>query len=231
VGVELEARGIRRRLGLHHNPDTLQNTTLILRTVGPGAATLARLEPELQAFRADAVLVTGLAGGCAPTIASGEVVVGSAVGPTSGGEWMTPDPRLLTRAMRALEGASLPYRTGRLLTVRDVVETPSAKADCWRTHAAVAVDMEGAHVLAWAARVGLPALAVRVVADGPADTLPSALARAVGPRGEVRVSTVLGWMGRPALLPAAWRIWRRSSVALDRLARFLAAFTRTPVEP
>lgn len=226
MGVEYEARAIRGRLGRSLPPGAV-----IFRTVGPGASALPRLGPDLGRLGADAVLVTGLAGGCAPDVAPGDVVVASAVGPSPQGGWLAPDPGLLRRAVRALESAPLPYHTGRLLTVCDVVATPGAKADCWREHAALAVDMESAHVLTWARRVGLPALAVRVIADGPRDALPPAVARAVGPGGAVRPSTVFGWVGRPILLGAAWQLWRRSRIGLDRLARFLAAFTRTPAEP
>ncbi len=114
---------------------------------------------------------------------------------------------------------------GRLLTVSEPMATPAAKAACWQDHGAVAVDMESAPVLRWAREAGIPALAVRAVADGPADPLPRALVTAVDARGRVRPSVLLGWAARPALVGSAWRLWRRSRVALDRLARFLSAFT------
>jgi nucleoside phosphorylase len=231
VAVEFEARALRARLGLSDPAAPRRGAALTLYTVGPGAGALPRLQARLEALEARAVLVTGLAGGCGPAVAAGDVIVGSAAGPTADGAWLGGDPRLLAQAVRALEGASLPHRVGRLLTVPEVVATPEAKARCWRTHQALAVDMESAVVLAWAARAGLPALAVRAVSDGPTESLPPALARAVGPEGGLRASHVLGWLGQPALLPAAWRLWRRSSAALDHLGRFLAAFTRTPVEP
>ena len=41
---------------------------------------------------------------------------------------------------------------------------------------------------------------------------------------------VLGWVARPDRLAGAWRLWRRSTLALDRLARFLSAFVREPFE-
>lgn len=118
------------------------------------------------------------------------------------------------------------------MTVSEVVSTPAAKAERWRTEGAVAVDMESAHALDWAARAGLPALAVRAVADGPTDPLPPALARAIGPTGRVRIPAVLGWAAQPGLLRPAWRVWRRSRLALDHLARFLAALRApTPSRP
>jgi hypothetical protein len=95
----------------------------------------------------------------------------------------------------------------------------------------LAVDMESAHVLAWARRMGLPALAVRAVADGPADHVPSRLLTMVDRDGRMRPGAVMGLLGRPALLGAAWRLGRRSSRALDALARFVGAFVDLPGEP
>ena len=230
MGVEFEARGLRGRLALSWNPTRLGSATVLVRSAGLGAARLPRLDGTLEGFPAEAVLVTGLAGGCAPGIAPGDMVVASAVGPTDGGAWLEPDPQLSRQATGALQRASVPYRTGRLLTTCEVVATPEAKAGAWQAHGALAVDMESAHVLAWAARRGLPALAVRAVADGPSDRLPPALTRAVTPAGRVRAAAVLRWVARPTLLREAWRLGRRSGAALDRLARFLTAFVATAVE-
>ena len=140
-------------------------------------------------------------------------------------------PRLLGRAVRALAATALPYQAGRLLTTSEVVSTPQAKSECFRAHGALAVDMESAHVLDWARALGIPALGVRVVADGPADLLPAPLTGAVGPEGHVRPGAVLGWIRQPALLPSAWRVWRRARVGLDRLGRFVRAFADTRIEP
>lgn len=199
----------------------------VVGAVGLGAADLSRRGSAWLALRPGAVLVTGLGGGCAPDVTSGDLVVGTAVG-GPGGAWLAPDERLVARARRALEVLRLPHRAGRILTAPAVVGTPQAKAECWRAHGALAVDMESAHVLAWAAEAGVPALAVRAVADGPADRLPAELARAIGAGGQLRWTTVLGWTAHPALLADAFRLWRRSARALGRLARFLDAFARPP---
>jgi hypothetical protein len=225
VAVDFEARRLARALGRPAAGDRADRGDLVLRRVGLAAADLPRLEPDLLACRPAAVLVTGLAGGCAPDVAPGEIVVATAVGPTPSGDWLAPAAPLVERALAALRTDGLPHRTGRLLTVPAVVATPTAKAECWRGQGALAVDMESAHVVAWAARAGLPALAVRAVADGPADALPPALLRAIGPDGTLRGRAVLGWAASPALVGAGWRLWRRSRTALDRLARFLTAFT------
>jgi adenosylhomocysteine nucleosidase len=208
---------------LRRLPPSLRRT-LTVRTVGPRAARLDRLDLP-HGPQPSALLVTGLAGGCEPGLAPGDVILGDPVavaGPPR--REVEPDPELRRRAVRALDAAGLRYRTGRLLTVDEVVTGPAEKARWWRSDGAAAVDMESAHVLDWARRAGLPALAVRVVADGPGDEVPAAL---LG----VGAGTVARLLARPALLAPAWRLGRRSGRALESLGRFMRAFLDTPGEP
>lgn len=200
--------------------------------MGPGAAALDRLDAGEWPAAPSAVLVAGLAGGCAPGLRSGDVVVGdpvategSAIG--SGGA----DPALRARAVKALEAAGLSYRVGPLLTARQVIATPLAKAEWWQARGVLAVDMESAHVLAWARRAGLRALAVRAIADGPNDEVPPALFRVLDADGRMRPLTAASLLGRPSLVRAAWRLGRRSRRALGSLARFVQAFVDHPGEP
>ena len=211
-------------------PPSLRRT-LTVRTVGPRAARLDQLD-LLPGPRPSALLVTGLAGGCEPGLAPGDLILGDPVtmaGPPR--RDVEPDPDLRRRAVRALDAARLRYHAGRLLTVDEIVTSPAEKARHWRGDGVAAVDMESAHVLDWARRVGLPALAVRVVADGPADELPAALLDVLGTDGRVRAGTVARLLGRPSLLAPAWRLGRRSSRALESLGRFMRAFVDTPGEP
>jgi hypothetical protein len=229
VAVDFEARYLAGRLGQAGRPSPpaangAATRRLVLQRIGVAGTELPRLAPELIALRPAGVLVAGLAGGCAPDVSTGDILIGSRIGSVGDPTWLEPDGDLERQALAALAGGGLPHRVGPLLTVPKIVATPDAKADCWRSHGALAVDMESAHVLRWAREAGLPALAVRAVADGPADSLPPALLRGIDAAGRVRLTTVLGWAIRPPLVAAAWRIRRRSTTALDHLARFLAAF-------
>jgi uridine phosphorylase len=174
------------------------------------------------------VLVTGLAGGCAPDVGSGEILVGSVVGPTARGAWVVPDASFTARVLGAVRASRLPHRVGPLVTVGAAAATPEAKAALWRAHQAVGVDMESAHVLDWAAAAGLPAAVVRAVADGPRDALPPALVRAVSPDGRTRWTVVAGWVARPEVFLTAWRFRRRGHLALDRLARVVLTLAACP---
>jgi adenosylhomocysteine nucleosidase len=202
--------------------------------VGPGAATLDRLDGVAVPGAADpwsGALVMGLAGACGPDLQPGDVVVGDPVARPDGGPGGRADPALRARAERALEAAGLRYRVGPLLTVDQVVASPAEKARVWEAHRALAVDMESAHVIAWALRAGLPALAVRAVADGPDDEVPAELMRALGADGRIRLATVARLLRRPALVGSSWRLGRRSRRALASLARFVRAFVDSPGAP
>ena len=188
---------------------------------------LIRLSPAPTAL-----LVTGLSGACEPDLRNGDVLVGDPVTvPGGAGAGDGADPRLRRRAIRALDAAGLRYRVGRLVTVDEVAATPAAKA-AWRsTEGARAVDMESAHILAWARRAGVPAVTVRAITDALEDEVPRELLDAVGADGRMRPWTAAGLLGRPSLLTAAWRLGRRSQRALGSLARFLRAFVDGPSEP
>jgi nucleoside phosphorylase len=221
VAVPFEARGLARRLA--GRGAAAAAPALVVRAVGLGSVGLSRAAPGLAALRPRAVLATGLAGGCAPGVRPGEILVGSRVGPTAAGAWVTPDAALVERVLGALGARRLPHRVGPLVTVREVAATPEAKAVLWRDHQAIGVDMESAHVLAWAGTAGFPAAAVRAVSDGPVEDVPPALLRALSPDGRARWGAVLGWVTRPAAAGAAWRLWRQGRTGLDRLAEALLA--------
>jgi hypothetical protein len=208
--------------------------TLTIRTVGPGAAALDSLAGLAAPGALDhptAALVTGLAGGCGPDLQPGDVVIGDPVTGSGGTLESRADPALRRRAERALSGVGLRYRVGRLLTVDEVVTSPAGKASVWKAHEALAVDMESAHVIAWARRAGIPALAVRAVADGPDDEVPPGLLRAVGTDGRIRPAALARLLSHPALAGAAWRLGRRSRRGLESLARFVRAFVDLPGTP
>jgi hypothetical protein len=226
AGLSLEARGLLRRL------EPAARRTLTVRVVGPRAAILDRLEVDRTSPEPTALLVTGLAGACGPDLRTGDIVVGDPVAvPGAELDEDRGDPGLRRRAVRALESARLRYRVGRLLTVDEVATTPAAKEKWSRAQGALALDMESAHVLAWARHAGLPAVAVRTIVDGLEDEVPHHLLRAVGPDGRMRAWAAAGFLWRPALIPAAWRLGRRSHRALGSLARFIRAFVADPGEP
>lgn len=211
VGVDVEARALARHLGLapvsgrgwpHFRAGAIEVVC-----VGPGARHLgARLE---TAAPCDLVASAGACGALAPHLSAGDLVVPEVVA--------TPDgPDVPTASVPALR------RAGRLLTVPAVVDTPAAKARLRIATGAEAVDMESAPVLAWAAARGLPALAVRGVADEAARAVPSELAALVGDDGRVRAAGALGLaLRRPARIAPALALGRATAAALRTVAAAL----------
>lgn len=225
VAVAHEARGLARPLGLARTSEGYQGAGLGIVPVGLGAALLPRLEPALSrlGLAPRGVLVAGLAGGLAPDLSPGDLILASAVA-RAGGITLVPDPTLQDRAVKALETARVPFRVGPLLTVPRPVGSPEAKARLWQASSALAVDMESTPLLEWAGRRGWPAVVVRAVADGPRDPLPPDLVALVAPDGRLRPGALARLLARPGRLGAALALTKRSRLALARLATFLGAF-------
>src|SRR5262249_4890604 len=114
--------------------------------------------------------------------------------------------------------------TGPLATPRGVVATPVAKARLFARSGAVAVDMESSVIATRAIACGYPALVVRAVSDDAGQSLQPELARLVTPEGRLRWAGALA-LGvlRPAVLPGALGLQRRTGRARRAVARALAA--------
>lgn len=182
---------------------------------------------------ARALVSFGLAGGLARGLAPGTAIVADRVVAAEG--WRLPDTTALADELGAC--------TGTLWAATTPLLTPADKHDAAARSGALAVDMESAHVLATAARYGLPALVVRVVADPAERALPRLAASAARPDG-----TLDPWATAAALLryPADWPLvalsardtararagLRRAAAGLARLARqgLLERFLDVPVE-
>ena len=113
----------------------------------------------------------------------------------------------------------------RLVTTREVIATPEAKAALFARTGAVAADMESSVILAAAAAAGLPSLVVRAVSDAAHDALPPELIRLVTPEGRLRVAGAVALIAHPAVVPRAIELRRATRRALGKVALLLAALT------
>lgn len=143
----------------------------------------------------------GVAGGLRPDLPPGTCVVGSAV---VAGDRRFPmheswSQRLLDTLPRSVSGV--------LAGSAHPVTTAKGKDALHATTGALAVDMES-HVVADAAvRHGLPMVAVRVICDPAARSLPEMAFRSLNPNGSAKVLALLGSVIRePVHLPAMIRI-------------------------
>ncbi len=229
TGIEFEARRLARALGLSRqmSPGSFpawgrptRNGSRLLLTVGSRDEKLADAFPD----RPRAFLGVGLAGGLAPDVTPGCLVVGKQVVDDAGRVWRS-DPELTGMAIQSLSRLGLTHRVGTLVTRRDLVGTPDAKAALWRDTGALAADLESSHFLAEARRHGIPALAVRAIADGPWMALDSVWMQVITSGGALSSGRLLKvLLARPGLLIQGVRLGWVSRRGLSHLARFLPAF-------
>jgi len=182
--------------------------------VGLRASQLAARAAALRAF--DIVISAGACGALAPGLGAGDLVV----------------PELVVDA-RGRRFAAAPLRrlpaSGTLVTVAHVVETAAQKSRLWLETGACAVDMESAHVLAWAAERGMPGAVIRAVSDGAERGVPAALAASVGDDGRVRpLRAVTAALGRGAAFADLVQLRAGTEAALKTVAAALAALARQP---
>jgi adenosylhomocysteine nucleosidase len=160
------------------------------------------------------IISFGIAGGLAPDLRAGDVVVASAIRDSH--TTRATDPTWSRRLL-----ATVPdIRHGPVIGVNSAVLDPKAKRDLHAGTGAVAVDMES-HLVAQAAHAhNLAFAAIRVVADPVHRAIPEAALTAVGPAGNTKVSPVLREiLARPTQLSAFIRITFDAYLARNALLR------------
>jgi hopanoid-associated phosphorylase len=209
-------------VGMRREAALLPAGTRIIVTGGEPRRAVALLDaealPAAEAGGVAAVLSFGIAGGLAPELRSGDLVVASRVrGP--GGAWPA-DPAWAAALARAT-GARLGMLAGAPRVVADAAAKRQLHA---ATGGALAVDLESEAAAAFAAAHGLPFAALRAVADTAEDSIPAAAARGLSLSGRPAVARVaLGLLRRPQELPAVLELARRTRLALESLRRAAAS--------
>ena len=217
TAVDVEARGLARHLGLAPIPGDFPRFgggPVEIAVVGLAAA---HLDARLTAAPAAGTLVVsaGACGALAPELPVGALVVPEAV--------LAADGRRLPTA--PLGGLA---RQGTLASVDHVLEDAAAKSRLWLETGALAVDMESAAILDWAARRGLPGAVVRGVSDPAGRGVPSDLARVVRDDGSVRpLRAVSAMLARPRALADAMALRAGTAAALKTVAATLGRLQRT----
>jgi adenosylhomocysteine nucleosidase len=224
VGVVCALRSEARHLG-RTTPkgagiEALPDGQLIALTgMGPRAA--ARGADALISAGACALVSFGMAGGLDPQLGAGRIFLPSEV--------LAPDGALLPsnawwRARVALALAALaPVSGGRLVSVPVAVTTVDAKSALLRASGARAVDMESSAVAALAYSHALPFLAVRVIVDDAAASVPGVVTAATGADGQISVAQLCAaLLRRPQQLGALLRL-ARGYFAADRALAAAAA--------
>jgi adenosylhomocysteine nucleosidase len=167
-----------------------------------------------------ALVSFGLAGGLAPTLAAGDLVLAAAVA-LPGGWQVVTDAAWRGRLGKLLGG--MRRCEGTLAGSDRLVASPAVKAALHVSRGAGAVDMESHAVAAAAAAAGLPLLVIRAIADPCDRALPPVARKALGPQGELRPPALLGaLLRRPQDLAALLRLGRDSARGFATLRRVAA---------
>ena len=143
------------------------------------------------------VISFGVAGGLDPELKSGDVVVATEV--------MDGDTRWLAGLAlneELIANVALGRRRvvrGGLAGVEQVIAARAKKAALWSQTGAAAVDMESHIAAAYAAEVGLPFAALRVISDPASRALPALAMAAIKPNGDIDLRKVLRGVARNPL--------------------------------
>lgn len=162
----------------------------------------------------------GVAGGLAPEVVSGDLLLPESV-VTLRGEEFKVDHVWRQRLIGGL-GWPLPPTGGALVGCERPVELATQKRSLWQQTKAYSVDTESHAVARAAAAVDVPFMVVRVVADPGHRTVPSWLAGTIAPDGKADLDRVLvGLLQRPWDLPGMIVLgsdFRRALKTLRRVA-------------
>ena len=170
---------------------------------------------ELAAKRAKFLISFGVAGGLAPHLRSGQVILSAEV-IGSDRRWH-PNQRFhrqvgeLARRIGALEGP--------VLGSSDILSTEIDKVRAWRSTGALAVDLESAIVARTAEAAGLPFLVLRTIADPATRELPPAALIPLWKNGTPALHRVFSEvLRRPWQIGALFGLARETRQALIALA-------------
>jgi adenosylhomocysteine nucleosidase len=200
---------------------------------GGGSAERARSEAErLLAEGAAALVSFGLAGGLAPGLQTGDLVLPQTVCNARSASWSV-DPVWRERVHIRLARGGVEPKAGVLVGSDRIVPTPSDKRALVEAVGALAVDMESHAVAAVAAEAKIPFLVLRAVADPADQVIPQVAREALRPDGRIRVRATFGGLLRqPGELIALLRLAQQSATAIIslrggvRLAGRRLGFTR-----
>lgn len=164
----------------------------------------------------------GLAGGLAPQLHPGDLLLPESVRGAGLASWSV-EPIWRERLHPRLAAAGLEPKSGTFVGSERIVATPSDKRALFDATGAQAVDMESHAVAAVATAAGLPLLVLRAVADPSDQAIPQVAREALTPDGRVRLRATLGGLIRePGELMALLRLARQSARGLASLSRAAA---------
>ena len=185
-----------------------------------GSPERARAEAARLVAEGAAGLVSfGLAGGLAPELRPGDLLLPETVRAPDGPA-LTADPPWRERLRAVFERGGFRATGGALAGSDRIVATACEKQLLLEASGALAVDMESHAIAAVASGAGVPFVILRAIADPHDRVIPQAALEALRPDGRVRLPSVLGGVIRePRQLIALLRLGRDTAAALATLRR------------
>jgi adenosylhomocysteine nucleosidase len=182
--------------------------------VGAGDRDRTAALVERAAKNADYLVSFGIAGGLAPQLRAGDLVISTEV-LSDGERWQGHEPfRTRVAALAARIGAT----EGPVLGTSQIMATTDEKRRGWTRTGALAVDLESDVVARIAAACGTPFVVVRTIADSADRALPPAALIPLAANGTPRLGRVLASvLRRPRQFAALFGLARETRVALAAL--------------
>jgi adenosylhomocysteine nucleosidase len=227
--------GNRQRVETHLYPIyRCEATQHVIVQAGVGrirAAAAARM--LIHRFAPQALVSFGFAGGLAPGLAPGTIVIGTEVVCEDGvGQWPMASRDLVEQFRAAAVAEELPTQQGKLVTSRDIVADSAAKADLREKSGAWAVDMETLGIVEASHEADLPWVAVRAIVDSVSDTLPPACLWTLRADGHVATRRLLWLMCRsPLVLRHIVRLAGATALARRHLSKAFERWAKNHVMP
>jgi adenosylhomocysteine nucleosidase len=217
VAVPAEARSLSKQpIATGELIHLSEGTVLKVSGMGPRQAALA--SRTLLEKGATALLSWGSAGGLAPKLLPGNLILPKTV--IASDQSLYPvEASWHQRLCNRLRG-HVEFHTEPLVESATVVCTPAEKAVLFHRTGAIGVDMESASVATVAQEAQVPFMVVRAVADAMDTTIPKSTLNAFDEVGRLRLLKLIqGFVHHPTELFTLLRIGRNYRAAQRTLAR------------
>ena len=168
---------------------------------GPGPDRAAAAVDRAAELGAESILVAGVAGGLAPRLMAGDLIVVHAVLDLAGGEALDPDAKETNRLCEILQRAAIEHCRGPVATSPVNLLSGLEKMELGSKSGTMAVDMETAPLFREASKRSLPVSGLRAVVDNALDDVPPEMGRWLDESGRVETSLLLASLLRkPSLI-------------------------------
>ncbi|QBQ55987.1 purine phosphorylase [Nitrosococcus wardiae] len=201
---------------------------LQLSGIGPKRARQAA--ENLLSAGAQALISWGVAGGLAPHLNSGVLLLPQRVQCLEGEEYCA-DPHWRQCLLNRLEGKLL-LSSAPLHHTETILSSPEEKAHLYRHSGCVAVDMESGAVGQVASQAGVPFLVIRAIADPAQIALPATALTALNTHGRLQPLALLAsLLSRPGDILGLWQLAKHFRAARATLQAVVTQVGPTLLAP